>query len=157
MKCPRCAAEFEDQDRCPECGCFQPGNKQRVQKGNTLARIHGVGSTERVIAQRRQELNDLNAELAGSLGSEPRFAYARALTANALARYRIYGEWLERNGYQDDKGRPYAVAKAYAEAENAVSVMLDKLGMWPSSAARLGLNLAKRELTLAEKVAAERK
>src|SRR6266487_1469571 len=70
VKCRRCSAEVEGRDRCPECGVFQPGNKQRVQRGNSLARIHGSRS-EQVVSQRRRELDDLNNELKGALGSEP--------------------------------------------------------------------------------------
>ena len=156
VACKRCGTPSEGQDRCPGCGSWLPGNRLAFPQGNTVALTHGARS-DQLMARAAEAQDEIEALLGDSPGSEQRYLPLRRLTALAIARTSMLAEYLDSHGWLDAHGRPRPAFKALEAAEHAAAQHLERLGMSPASAGRLGLNLAKRQLTLAERAAAERR
>ncbi len=145
----RCGAPIAGQ-RCTK-GHAAPGNELGLRTGIS----HGVPSRS-LRATREACLRELEDVLSESgLGLEPRFAHARALAASALARSRLLQAYIEQRGLFDRHGRLRPQAKLLEEAEASARRWLEALGMVPTSAAKLGLDLGRaRQATLAAQLAA---
>ena len=130
-----------------------------AEPGNTRSVTHEAHS-ERLIGPVAADLaEEVELLCAGTPAGEPHFAPARAVLARKLARLRMVGEYLEAN----HKGSPLThkggVLKA-AQFELTLLASVEKsltdLGLNPSAAAKLGVELV-RGNSLAEELAAARK
>jgi len=148
--CRRCGADVgPEHGQCPSCGLFLPGN--------TLAVAHGATHSAALVKATANAATEVDAAIGGGVGSEPRYALSRDSAAAALARVRLLEAFLDDRGLLDGKGHPRPATKLLTEARASLLRHLEALGLTPSSAAKLGVDLGKMQgLSLAAKVAAER-
>ena len=145
VTCRRCSTlNRADASRCSQCSSFLPRN--------TAAMVHGARRgpllDEATIAAR----TEIEVALDGGPGMEDRFLPARELAARALAQVRSHADRLERIGPYDGKGRPRQELDQLHRALTTAERWMSAFGMTPSSAAKLGVDLARRA-TLAEEIA----
>ena len=133
-------------------------NLEPAEADNSRAVTHGAHS-ERLIGP---VAVDVAAEVehlcAGTPAGEAQFAAARAILARKLARLRMVGEYLEANHDGSPLTHKGGVLKA-AQFELTLMASVEKsltdLGLNPSAAAKLGVELV-RGSSLAEELAAAR-
>lgn len=125
-----------------------PGNRRALRHGAYSDRLlRDVGSEVR-------ELLDALAEAApvrnpdGSLPTADEAAVEVA--ARALKRYRGLSDWLDLHGRLTDNGDVKPAAELELRAERELAAALDRLGMSPTSRARLGVDLARTRDLAAE-------
>jgi hypothetical protein len=119
--------------------------------GNTRAVSHGAFS-ERLVGPIAEEILEAVVELCAGLPAEqPGFAAARALLARKLARLSMVSQHLDSNGYMNQRGNPRPSVKLELELLRSVEVTLAALGLTPSAAAKLGVDLA-RSHTLSDEL-----
>ncbi len=115
---------------------FEPRNVASVTHGGYSARL--VGPIADDIAD---ELTDIVAD---TPAAAPSFAAARSALALKLARLRRVVTWIEeRHGGMplDADGEVLAAARLELDLLASIEKSLDQLGLTPSSAARLGVDL----------------
>lgn len=141
----------------PEKRAKQLANLQHVPpapRGNTRAASHG-GYGKIVHAELQEKAaviydalsSDAPVRDAGGLPAAD--AAAVRMLAEALCRLDRIAEYLDRRGWEDDKGKPRPVLEYEARLRGHVLDLLRELGMTPASRAKLGLDLA-RGLDLAK-------
>lgn len=128
----------------------EPGNARAVKHGAHSERLIGP-----VASDVTQEVELL---CAGTPAGEAQFAAARAVLARKLARLRMVGEYLEANHDGSPLTHKGGVLKA-AQFELSLLASVEKsltdLGLNPSAAAKLGVELV-RSSSIAEELAAAR-
>src|ERR1700722_4020261 len=65
------------------------------------------------------------------------------MLATVLCRLDSLGEWLDKNGTLDRRGKPRSAANWERRLQSQALRFMKELGLTPSSRAKLGLNLAK--------------
>lgn len=117
--------------------------------GNSRAVTHGA-KAELIIAPRAAELREHLRSIvpAASPADEP----AIALLAMALARVERANEYLADCGLLDGDGMPRPVLKVLSTWENSAARLCDHLGLTPTSRARLGLDLARGEAVVTDRL-----
>jgi hypothetical protein len=130
----------------------------RSLPSNRLALVHGARQGSALTISTADALAEVEQLLGDGPGSQPRYSLAREGAASALARVRLFGAWLERNGWLDGRSKPRTAAINQLErAEASLLHYLKELGCTPSAAARLGIELSTlRRETLAEQLQRER-
>ena len=133
-------------------------NLEPAEPGDTRAVTHGAHS-ERLIGPVASDVaKEVELLCTGSPAGEAQFAAARALPARKLARLRMVGEYLEANHHGSPLTHKGGVLKA-AQFELTLLASVEKsltdLGLNPSAAAKLGVELV-RGSSLAEELAAAR-
>ncbi len=133
-------------------------NLEPAEPGNSRAVTHGAHS-ERLIGPVAVDVAEEVEQLcAGTPAGEAQFAAARAILARKLARLRMVGEYLEANHDGSPLTHKGGVLKA-AQFELTLMASVEKsltdLGLNPSAAAKLGVELV-RGSSLAEELAAAR-
>ncbi len=122
-----------------------------------MALVHGSRQGRALEATVADSLAEVDDVLAGGPGSEDRYRIARVGAASALARVRLMTAYLDRNGWLDHRGTPRKANQLLEKAEATLLAYLRELGCTPAAASRLGLNLSRTRLTLAEQIQAERR
>ncbi len=121
--------------------------------GNHLATTHGAYSP-RLIGPIADAIAEELAEIvAGTPAEAPSFAAARSTLALRLARLRRVVSWIEQHhgGLPlDADGEVLSAARLEAELLAGVDKSLDALGLTPSAAARLGVDLLRGSSLAAE-------
>jgi hypothetical protein len=112
--------------------------------GNTVALRHGAYS-QRLVGPLAEEIGAELAEIvAGTPAEAPMFAAARSALALKLARLRHVTAWIAEHHAGlplDADGNPLPAAKLEAELLAGIEKSLDALGLTPTAAARLGVDL----------------
>ena len=83
------------------------------------------------------------------------FAANRAVLAHKLARLRMVADHLEDNGYFNQRGNPRPSVRLELDLMASVERSLSTLGLTPTAAAKLGVDLGKAT-TLADELALAR-
>jgi hypothetical protein len=122
-----------------------------AQVANTRAVSHGAFSERLVGPIASDMLAAVDEMCAGLPAEQPGFAAARALLARKLARLSMVSQHLDANGYMNQRGNPRPSVKLELELLRSVEVTLAALGLTPSAAAKLGVDLA-RSHTLADEL-----
>ena len=113
------------------------------KKGNTVNLTHG-GTSPRLVGPLSEELRaDLAAMVEGTPAGAPQFALALGALATKLARLQLVSTWLADNGPIDDDGEVRGAAKWELELLSSIEKSLDALGLTPTTAARLGVDLVR--------------
>ena len=133
-------------------------NLEPAEPGNTRAVTHGAHS-ERLVGPVAEDVAaEVEQLCSGTPAGEAQFAAARAVLARKLARLRMVGEYLETNHDGSPLTHKGGVLKA-AQFELTLLASVEKsltdLGLNPSAAAKLGVELV-RGNSLAEELAAAR-
>jgi hypothetical protein len=133
-------------------------NLEPAEAGNSRAVTHGAHS-ERLIGPVAVDVaEEVELLCAGTPEGEAQFTAARAVLARKLARLRMVGEYLEANHDGSPLTHKGGVLKA-AQFELTLLASVEKsltdLGLNPSAAAKLGVELV-RGSSLAEELAAAR-
>ena len=133
-------------------------NLESAEPGNSRAVTHGAHS-ERLIGPVVVDVAEEVEQLcSGTPAGEGQFAAARAVLARKLARLRMVGEYLEANHDGSPLTHKGGVLKA-AQFELTLLASVEKsltdLGLNPSAAAKLGVELV-RGSSVAEELAAAR-
>ena len=133
-------------------------NLSPAEPGNRRAVTHGANS-ERLIGPVASDiLDEVESICAGTPASDPQFAAGRAVLARKLARLRMVGEYIEANHAGSPLTHKGGVLKA-AQFEVTLLASVEKsladLGLNPSAAAKLGVELV-RGTSIAEELAAAR-
>lgn len=134
-----------------------PDGRRTFEPGHTAAVKHGAFSPRLVGPIAVEIAEELEALVAGTPAEGPSFAAARSTLALRLARLRRVVDWIE----QHHGGMPLTAegdvlpaARLEAELAAAVDKSLAELGLTPSSAARLGVDLMRGSSLAAEVEAA---
>ena len=134
-------------------------NLEPAEPGNTRAVTHGAHSERLVGPVAEDVLAEVEQLCSGAPAGEAQFTAARAVLARKLARLRMVGEYLEANHDGSPLTHKGGVLKA-AQFELTLLASVEKsltdLGLNPSAAAKLGVELV-RGNSLAEELAAARK
>jgi hypothetical protein len=129
-----------------------------AQPGNARAVTHGAHSERLVGPVASDVVEEVEALCSGTPAGEPQFSAARAVLARKLARLRMVGEYLEANHSGTPLTHKGGVLKA-AQFELTLLASVEKsladLGLNPSAAAKLGVELV-RGSSLADELAAAR-
>ena len=133
-------------------------NLEPAEPGNTRAVTHGAHS-ERLVGPVAEDVAaEVEQLCSGTPAGEDQFAAARAVLTRKLARLRMVGEYLEANHDGSPLTHKGGVLKA-AQFELTLLASVEKsltdLGLNPSAAAKLGVELV-RGSSLAEELAAAR-
>ncbi len=135
-----------------------PSNLSPAEPGNVRAVTHGAHS-ERLIGPIASDIErEVEALCAGTPAGEAQFAASRAVLARKLARLRMVGEYLEANhdgSPLTHKGGVLKAAQFELSLLTSVERSLTDLGLNPSAAAKLGVELV-RGSSIAEELAAAR-
>ena len=133
-------------------------NLEPAEPGNTRAVTHGAHSERLVGPVAEDVVAEVERLCSGTPAGEDQFAAARAVLARKLARLRMVGEYLEANHDGSPLTHKGGVLKA-AQFELTLLASVEKsltdLGLNPSAAAKLGVELV-RGSSLAEELAAAR-
>jgi hypothetical protein len=122
-----------------------------AQDGNTRAVSHGAFS-ERLVGPIASDMLEAVEEMCAGLPAEqPGFAAERAVLARKLARLKMVSEHLDVNGFFNQRGNARPSVKLELELLRSVEVTLAALGLTPSAAAKLGVDLA-RSHTLSDEL-----
>jgi hypothetical protein len=133
-------------------------NLEPAEPGNTRAVTHGAHSERLVGPVAEDVLAEVEQLCSGTPAGEAQFAAARAVLARKLARLRMVGEYLETNhdgSPLTHKGGVLKAAQFELTLLTSVEKSLTDLGLNPSAAAKLGVELV-RGSSLAEELAAAR-
>ncbi len=125
--------------------------------GNHLATTHGAYSPRLIGPIADAIAEELRLIVAGTPAEAPPFAAARSTLALRLARLRRVVSWIEAHhgGLPlDADGEVLPAARLEAELLAGVDKSLDALGLTPSAAARLGVDLLRGTSLAAEVEAA---
>jgi len=125
--------------------------------GNLVAAKHGAFSPRLVGPMAEEIERGLDRLVEGTPAAAPAFAAARgtlALRLARLARVTAYIEETHGGLPLDEDGQPLPAARLEAELATAVDRALDALGLTPTAAARLGVDLARGSSIAAEVEAA---
>jgi hypothetical protein len=125
---------------------------RRFEEGNGAGLRHGAYSS-RAIAPVAEEIEAALAEMvAGTPAAAPSFAAARGALALRLARLQKVREWIDAQhdgSPLDAAGDPLAAAKLETELLAGIEKSLDSLGLTPTAAAKLGVDLVRGEALVA--------
>lgn len=129
-----------------------------AEPGNARALTHGAHSP-RLVEPRAEVILERVEELcAGTPAGAPPFAPARRVLARRLAQAELVQEWLERENAGsplDADGAPLPAAGFEQKVLDGIERSLDLLGLTPTSAAKLGVDL-QRAAASSEELAAVR-
>ena len=112
-------------------------------EGHTRSLRHGATSERMVGPLSAELLTDLEAMVAGTPAAQPMFDLARALLARKLAQIRLLNEYHTDAGMFTEKGYVRRSARFEADLLKSAETSLERLGLTPSSAAKLGVDLAR--------------
>ena len=120
------------------------GTREPFSPGHTAALKHGAASP-RMVEPRATELAEAAISAVPFLGD---VTFQRSVLgwARAEARCDLLAEYLEREGLLDDKGKPRPAADLAARYERVAADARSKLGLDPTSRARLERDLAQAGL-----------
>lgn len=133
-------------------------NLRPAGPGNSLALKHG-GHSERLIGPLTAALlGEVEQLCAGTPASADQFSAARVVLARKLARLRMVAEYIERHHGGSPLTHKGGVLKA-AQFEQTLLASVEKsladLGLTPTAAAKLGVDLV-RGTSIAEELASAR-
>ena len=114
-------------------------------EGNRAAQTHGARS-ERMVGPLAAEIREgLEAMVAGTPAEAPSFELARAALARKLAQVQLLADYLAEHGPLDADGEVRNAARFEAELLDSVEKSLSGLGLTPTSAAALGVDMMRGE------------
>ena len=111
--------------------------------GHTRSLRHGANSERMVGPLSKSLLADLDEMCEGTPAAQPMFALARALLARKLAHIRLLNEYHTDAGMFTEKGYVRRSARFESDLLKSAEASLERLGLTPSSAAKLGVDLAR--------------
>lgn len=117
-----------------------------AEKGNGRALKHGLGATVTLAPQAEaiREVLATQAPVRAADGSLPVYDEAIVMqTARVMARVQSATDFVDEHGFLDANGELRPVVPELTRIERQLTELLDRLGMTPTSRARLGLNLAR--------------
>lgn len=122
-----------------------PWQRPPFEPGHTLTLQHGAYSPRLVGPLAAEIGEELEAIVAGTPAAAPMFLGARSALALKLARLRLVTRWLEDRGGMpiDGEGQPLSAARLEMELLASIEKSLNQLGLTPTAAARLGVDLAR--------------
>ena len=133
-------------------------NLSPAEPGNVRAVKHGAHSDRLIGPVASDVAQEVELLCSGTPAGEAQFAAARAVLTRKLARLRMVGEYLEANHHGSPLTHKGGVLKA-AQFELSLLASVEKsltdLGLNPSAAAKLGVELV-RGGSIAEELAAAR-
>lgn len=117
-----------------------------AEKGNRRALTHGLAATVTLApqAQAIREVLETQAPVRAHDGSLPIHDEAIVMqAARVMARAQSASDYVDEHGFLDANGELRPVVPELTKVERQLTELLDRLGMTPTSRARLGLNLAR--------------
>jgi hypothetical protein len=140
-------AAIDVREHGPDCGCvrcsgFGPANRHSLVHGG-----RSVVALEPRAAEIAVEVRELVP--ASSPADEPSIR----LLALALAQVEAASVWLAEHGLVDENGNARNLLKHLGTMMNTAARIADRLGMTPTSRARLGLDLSRTGDVLGEYLA----
>ncbi len=117
-----------------------------AEKGNARAVKHGLGATVTLAPQAEaiREVLAAQAPVRAHDGSLPVYDEAIVMqAARVMARVQSASEYVEEHGLFDLEGDLRPVVSELGRIERQLTELLDRLGMTPTSRAKLGLDLAR--------------
>jgi len=119
--------------------------------GNTRAVTHGA-FCERLVGPIAADVLGVVGEMCEGLPAEQSsFAAGRAVLARKLARLKMVSGHLDEDGYFNKRGNPRPSVELELKLLQSVEKTLNDLGLTPTAAARLGVDLG-RVSTLADEL-----
>ena len=121
------------------------GKREPFKPGNVVGQRHGANSP-RLVGPLSDELRqDIAEMIQDTPAAAPQFAVAVGALATKLARLQLVSTWLSDNGPLDETGEPRPAVRFELELLASVEKSLDALGLTPTAAARLGVDLVRGE------------
>lgn len=136
----------------PGAGAWRPGASPNLKHGLYTRRPERVllGSVFSEIVDALEDQVPLRGPDGQMLGN---FVMACEVAAIQMVRVRRALGYLATNGEVDERGRPRPEAEALEKSLERLFGYLDKLGATPTSYARLGFDVARTGVTVAELMA----
>lgn len=125
-----------------------PDGRRTFAPGNTVTLVHGGRASVAVAADGEDIAKAIELLVAGTPAEGPSFAPARAALALRIARARRVTRWIdeERDGLPlDAEGNALPAAELEAKLLSGIESSLAALGLTPTSAAKLGVDLVRGE------------
>jgi hypothetical protein len=119
--------------------------------GNTRAVKHGAHSVRMLAPVVEETLATVEELCAGTPAAGNAFAAAREALAVKAARLRMVTDWLAEHGWMDRRGSIRPATRLELQLVQSFEASLDALGLTPTAAAKLGVDLGRVE-TLADEL-----
>jgi len=123
--------------------------------GNLRGVRHGAFSARLLAPVVEDTLDVVESMCEGTPAAGPSFAAARETLATKAARLRMVTTWLDEHGWMDRRGSIRPATRLEVQLAQSVEASLDALGLTPTSAAKLGVDLGKAT-SLADELEAAR-
>ena len=111
--------------------------------GNVRGVTHGAFSTRLLAPVVEDTLGVVEAMCDGTPAAGGSFAAARETLATKAARLQMVTTWLDEHGWMDRRGSIRPATRLEVQLAQSVEASLDALGLTPTSAAKLGVDLGK--------------